>query len=302
MGTPRIAADILERLASRHEMCGVLCQPDKPAGRKGELSVPEAKQRALELGVPVFQPRTLRSPEIPDMIRDLGPDLIAVVAYGKILPPDILAIPRYGCVNMHASLLPRYRGAAPLQRALMNGETRTGLTAMLMDEGLDTGGILLQDTMDISDADDIDSLFERAAERGGELMLEAVRRLEEGTAVPVRQDPSLATYAPPLTRADGRVDFTSMDAREIFCRVRALARWPVAYFEREGGAVKIRKAFLSDLAGQPGTVLDTGPLTVAAREGAVILDSLTPEGRKTQSGRDFCLGQRIRPGQFIHRK
>jgi len=219
-----------------------------------------------------------------------------VVAYGKILPPAVLALPRHGCVNLHASLLPRYRGAAPLQYALMSGDDRTGLTVMRMDEGLDTGDILLQEPMTIGPKDDIRSLFARSAANGARLLLEAIALIEQGKAVYTPQDDALASTAPALTRESGLVDFASMNARMIDCRVRALCEWPTAYFQSGTSRVKIHRCEPVDADARPGVVLACDPLTIGCREGALVLASVTPEGRKTMTGAQYGVGLRLRAG------
>jgi methionyl-tRNA formyltransferase len=297
MGTPQIAAKILRRLAEKQEVCGLFCQPDRPVGRRGALTPPPAKMAAAELGIPVFQPEKLRDGAAAALVRELGPELIAVVAYGRILPGEILDIPRYGCVNMHASLLPKYRGASPLQHALLNGDPYTGVTAMMMDEGLDTGDILASRRLDITDADDADSMYARAAETGSELLFGVISDILGGALKRTPQEGE-ASFAPPLTKEMGRFSFSD-SARDIFNKVRALCRWPVAFFTLDGAKVKVHGAGFSGMSGRPGEVLSLNPLTVAANGGAVELISVTPEGRRTMSGRDFAAGRRIGRGDIL---
>ena len=299
MGSPPIAAEELELLAGQHEICGVVCQPDKPVGRHAVLTAPESKVTATALGIPVFQPDNLKDERVIQWISGHCAQLIVVVAYGKILPRALLELPRYGCINLHASLLPKYRGAAPLQHALLNGDSETGLSIMKLVEGMDTGPVLLQRSMPIGEEDDIDDLFRRAAQLGGQMILEAIQKIEQGTAQYTEQDESLASYAPALTKNSGWLDFTGMADLSVSCAVRALCRWPVAYFLHEQSHVKVHKAKAVGGSGLPGEVLQINPLIVACKQGAVRIDSVTPEGRKTMSGTQYATGLRIKKGQNI---
>lgn len=298
MGTPDIAASMLARIAPQQKVCGVFCQPDKPLGRKAVVTPPPVKVAAQALGIPVYQPLKLKDGAAADTVRALAPDIIVVVAYGRILPREILEIPPEGCVNIHVSLLPKYRGAAPIQHALLNGETETGVTAMYMAEGMDTGDIIAQVRLPITEEDDAATLFARAADAGGALLEQVLDDIAAGTARRQPQNEALASYAPPLSKDMGRFTFEE-DARRIFGKVRGLCLWPNAYFERAGRTVKVLKARLSDAAGQPGQVLSLQPLTVATQDGALQLLEVKPEGGRLMTGREYAMGLRLKEGQFL---
>ena len=298
MGTPQIAATILENIAPQHEICGVFCQTDKPVGRRAIITPPQVKLAAQQLGIPVFQPAKLRDGEALGIVKELAPELIVVVAYGKLLPKEILYEPKHGCVNVHVSMLPKYRGASPLQHALLCGENETGVSIIQMDEGLDTGDILAAKKLTITDADDVYSMYERAAAEGYKLLLEVIEDIKSGKAKRTAQDNTKETFAPPLTKEMGQFTFLD-DARDIFNKVRALCRWPVAYFIYDGKRIKVHKAGISERTGVPGEVVATDPLTVAARGGAVELLSVTPEGKKNMPGKDFSAGKRLKTGDSV---
>jgi methionyl-tRNA formyltransferase len=298
MGTPDIAAAMLQKISAAHTICGVFCQPDKPVGRKAVLTPPPVKVMAQQLGVPVYQPVKMRDGTAADTVRSLAPELVVVVAYGRILPKEILEIPPYGCINIHVSLLPQYRGAAPIQHALLNDERKTGVTAMYMAEGLDTGDVIAVREMEISDADDAATLFARSAGLGGDLLLEVIAAVGNGTASRSAQHSAVASAAPPLTKEMGAFSFEE-DARAIFNKVRALCIWPVAYFERGGRKIKVQKAAHTDQIGVPGEILALNPLTVAARNGAVQLLEVKPEGGRLMQGREYAMGQRLFVGGTI---
>ncbi|MEA5051106.1 MAG: methionyl-tRNA formyltransferase [Oscillospiraceae bacterium] len=298
MGTPDIAAVMLRALAADNDVCGVFCQPDKPVGRKQILTAPPVKVLAQSLGIPVFQPVKLRDGSAAALVRSLAPELIAVVAYGRILPKDILGIPPRGCVNIHASLLPAYRGAAPIQRALEHGETVTGVTAMYMDEGMDTGDIIAQVRVPVGEADDAASMFQKLGEAGASLLAATVRSIADGTARRTPQDAASATAAPPIEKSEGLFSF-AQDARGIADRVRAFSQWPNAFFTAGGKTVKVLRAGYVPGEGAPGEVLARDPLTVAASGGAVQLLEVKPEGGRAMTGREWAAGVRLRPGDVI---
>ncbi|MDO4566326.1 MAG: methionyl-tRNA formyltransferase [Oscillospiraceae bacterium] len=298
MGTPEIAAVCLKRLALEHEIVGVFCQPDKPVGRKAVVTPPPVKLAALERGIEVFQPLKLRDGEAEKTIERLAPELIAVVAYGRILPKEILEIPRWGCVNIHASLLPKYRGAAPIQRALMNGESETGVCSMYMGEGLDTGDIIASKSCPIEDGDDAVSMFEKLGALGAQLLCETVSDIEKGSAAATPQNDEEASLAPPLQKSEGAFSWQD-SARDIFNKARALCIWPNACFEYEGKTVKLLKARFSPLEGKAGEVLSLQPLTVAAKGGAVQLLEVKPEGSRLMTGKEWAAGRRLKAGDFI---
>ncbi len=300
MGTPEIAADVLRDVSRVHEVIGVFCQPDKPVGRKQIITPPPAKVAAQEIGIPVFQPKGFRNGKATEILRELAPELILVIAYGKILPQEVLDIPSFGCINIHASLLPQYRGSAPVQRSLMDGVKETGLTVMKMDAGVDTGDIYAQKTIQVTAEDNTQTLFEKMGRLAGPFVLEVIDEILRGEITPVPQDDTLATYAPPIEKSEGIFDF-SKDAAEIVHLVQGLSGWPIAYFEFEGKKIKVESALYSDAAGEPGTILSSKPLTVAAGNGAVILRRLIPEGGKVMDGAAWLNGRRLHVGDTICR-
>lgn len=297
MGTPEIAVPSLKRLAAEHEIVGVFSREDKPVGRKQILTAPPVKEAARELGIPVFQPKTLRDGAAEKTIRELNPDAIALIAYGRILPKEILELPKYGCINAHASLLPKFRGAAPIQRALLCGESETGITAMKMDEGLDTGEIISMSGIGISPDDDAESMFSKLGFLAADVLSETLFDIEAGRAVYAAQ-PEGFTLAPPIEKSERMFSFSD-DARAIVNRVRAFCIWPVASFEAAGKIVKVYKARLSDERGEPGTVLSLDPMTVAASNGAVKLLEVMPENGKRMSGTAYAAGRRLKIGDGI---
>ena len=229
LGTPHFAVAPLQALAAAgHDIIGVVTRADKPAGRGRVLQPPAVKSAALDRGLTLFQPKRVREPDFIDQLRKMGPEIIVVAAYGQILPKEILTIPPFGCVNIHASLLPKYRGAAPVNWAIIQGEPATGITIMQMDEGMDTGGILLQESIPIDAADTTGSLLEKLSSLGSRMIVDALERIKEGTLPVTAQDNAAATMAPILKKEDGRIDWT-LPAREIHNRVRGLSPWPGAY-------------------------------------------------------------------------
>ncbi len=318
MGTPEIARTCLDVLAGGgHTIVGVLCQPDKPVGRRQVLTPPPVKVRAEELGIPVFQPATLRDGAALPILDATRPDVCIVVAYGKILPPEVLQYPRYGCLNLHVSLLPRYRGAAPMQRAIMAGERETGVSVMYMDEGLDTGDILSLTRFPIGPEDDFGRVCERSAAIGAEKLLEALAALEAGNAPRVPQPAEGASYAAKITKEDCILDF-SRTAEELLCKIRGLSPAPLACTRLpDGRSLKVVSAAPGEgedaygrllspetAAGEPGTVLalDTagiGAVTVACGAGSLRLLRLLPEGKTTMNAADFIRGRRIAVGDRL---
>ena len=301
MGTPDYAVKTLEALINAgHTVAAVFAQPDKPVGRKQILTPPPVKVCAERYGIPVFQPRNLRDGEAEKIIRDIAPDAIAVVAYGKILPEEILTLPRYGCINGHASLLPKYRGAAPIQWCIVNGEKETGVTAMQMDEGMDTGDILETAVTEIGAEETAGELFERLSVIGAKLLVETLADLEDGSITPVKQDESKATSAPIIKKEMAKVSFHDMTADEVHNAVRGFYPWPVAFFISGGKRIKIIKSRVVNMRGTAGTVLksDNG-LIVACRENAISLETIQPEGSKPMSAKQYLCGRPIALGTEI---
>ena len=297
MGTPDIAAHCLQALyEAGHTLCGVFTRQDKPVGRKQVLTAPPVKQVALAHGTPVFQPVTLRDETVQAQIRALEPEIIVVVAYGRILPPEVLAIPPRGCINLHVSLLPRYRGAAPVQWAVLNGDAETGVTIMKLDEGLDTGDILLVRPVAIGPEETSGELFERIIALGAETLLEALARLDQLTPVP--QDHAAATLAPPLRKEMARFTFDA-DAARLHDLVRGMNPWPVAFFEHDGKKIKVLSSRVAAGSAQPGTILALKPLTVACAVGALQLLQVVPEGGKPMEGSAWAAGRRFKAGDRL---
>ena len=302
MGTPEFAVPSLKALIeSGDDVVALVTQPDKPSGRGLKPSPPPTKIVAGEHGIPVLQPPGIRTEEFLHELAKLRPDLICVAAYGKILPKTMLELPRFGCLNVHASLLPKYRGAAPVNWAITRGEVITGITIMRMDEGMDTGDILLTREIPIDYVDTGETLTGKLACAGAELLLEAIARLKKEDLHPVRQDDSLATYAPILKKEDGRIDW-GKPAGEIRNRIRGMLPWPGAFTFLNGKLVKIyNAAVVADGGGEPGEVIDSpkGVLRVMTGKGALDILELQTEGGKRLGSREFLSGKRVEPGAFL---
>ncbi len=301
MGTPEFACPTLQKLVDRGEnVIAAVTQPDRPKGRGQKLAPPPVKELALQNGMQVMQPEKVRHPEFVETIRKMEPDIIVVVAFGQILPKALLDIPLHGCVNVHASLLPRYRGAAPLNWCIINGESETGVTTMLMDPGLDTGPMLLKRSTPIGENEGIASLHDRLSAIGGELLAETLDRLKEGSVKPEAQDDSLTCYAPLLKKEDGAIDWSST-AKAIHNRIRGLAVWPVAYTSLHGETLKIYRSSVSDGSGAPGTVISTSRerLEVACGEGSIVVEELQLAGKKRLAAAQFLAGCRVEPGDKL---
>ncbi len=301
MGTPDIAAECLKALyAAGHEICGVYTRRDKPVGRKQVLTAPPVKEVALEHGTPVFQPRTLRDGSEDENIRTLAPELIVVVAYGCILPASVLSIPKHGCINLHVSLLPKYRGSAPVQWSVLNGDPETGVSIMQMDEGLDTGDVLRCEKIAIDPEETSGELFDRVTAVGAQVLCQTIPAIEQGSLKPVVQDHEHATLAPMLSKEMAEFHLTDT-AEHIHNWVRGMNPWPGAWFVTSGGKkLKVNQCRVAASAGEaPGTVLATKPLTVACGEGAVQLLQVVPEGKKPMEGTAFAAGLRLKTGDLL---
>lgn len=301
MGSPRFALPTLEWLLENEEVAGVVTQPDRRQGRGRELSPPPVKVAAQRAGIPVLQPVRLRAPEAVAQVAAFRPELIVVVAYGQILPQEVLDIPPLGCLNVHASLLPKYRGAAPVQWALIRGETVTGVTIMRMEAGLDTGDILLQRATAIGPEETAEELSGRLAVMGAGLLAEALARLRENTLFAVPQNHAAATLAPRLTKADGAIDWRRT-AREVCNLVRGVQPWPGAYTFLRGRPLKVFGCrVVEGEATVPGEVLEVGPegLLVSAGEGRLILRELQAAGGKRLAAAQFVLGHPVPPGTVL---
>ena len=298
MGTPDFAKAHLEALIdSGQNVTAVISQPDKPKGRKKILTAPPVKELALQKGIDVYQPETLKNGAIEDILKKHSPDILVVVAYGKILPEYVLSYPKYGCINVHGSLLPKYRGASPVQTAIIEGESETGVTVMYMDKGMDTGDIILKETCKIEIDDDQTALFSRLEKVGCSALLKALSQIENGTAAREKQDDSKATYAHMLTAETGRIDW-SKPAKAVHDLVRGTYPWPSAFAFIGGKKIKITKTETAEGEGEPGTVLseDKTGLKVACGSGAVRILRLQAEGGKEMAASDYLRGHKIENG------
>lgn len=302
MGTPDFAAASLRALTeSGREICGVFTQPDKPKNRGHKVTMSPVKEYAISKGLSVFQPVSFRDGAAESVLRELAPDLIVVAAYGKILPESVLNIPPCGSINVHSSLLPSYRGAAPIQWAILNGETQTGVSIMRMVKELDAGDVILQKSTPIGPDEDAQALTARLAQLGAEALLEAVAALENGTAARISQDPRRVTYAPMLSRELSPVDWTR-PAREIQCQIRGLIPWPCAVTDVIGEPVKLyaSRATGELTAQSPGTVTDAGKdgIGVACGDGTILrVTELQAQGKKRMSAAAYLLGHPVRVGE-----
>ncbi len=304
MGTPDFALFSLKALfETEHDIIGVVTQPDKPKGRGYTLTPPPVKVFALENGIPVYQPTTLKGEEFDELLHSLAPDIIVVVAYGKILPKNVLDYPKYGCVNVHGSLLPEYRGAAPMQRAIIDGKTQTGITTMYMAEGLDTGDMLLKYTDTIEENDNFEDIHDKLGECGGKLIVKTLEGLADGSIVAEPQDESLATHTSKITKEDCVIDW-SRDARTIHNLIRGLSPIPLSFTHTPDG--KMLKIVAAEIAredgacGEAGKVIDTeNGITVACGKGALKVLKVLPEGKPRMSAADFVRGRRINTGDLL---
>ena len=305
MGTPDLAKTVLEALInSENEVLAVVTQPDKPKGRGYELTPPPVKVCALEHGIEVYQPTTLKNGEMQPIIDKYAPDAIIVAAYGQILPPYIIEFGNHGCINVHGSLLPEYRGAAPIQRAIIDGKTKTGITIMKMDNGLDTGDMLTKAEVDITAEDNFETMHDKLAEIGGKLLVDTLKMLEKGEIIPEKQDDSLSNYAKKIEKSDCLLDF-SEDAYNVWCRIRGLSPIPLAFAFLNGKMVKFITAEYSDKSHNKavGEVisLDGGKIEIACGKGSILLTRLLPEGKGRMSSVDFINGRRVSVGDIFTR-
>ena len=301
MGTPDYAAVTLEKLIkSDNEIAAVFAQPDKKVGRKQILTPPPVKVVAMENNIPVCQPETLRDGKALEILKEINPDIIVVVAYGKILPEEILNLPKFGCVNGHASLLPKYRGASPIQWCIVCGEEVTGITVMQMDKGMDTGDILTQKEVKIGENETAEELFERLSVISADLMLETIENIENIT--PIKQNEAEATYAPIIKKEMALLDFTK-SAKELSCAIRGYYSWPCAYFFLEGKRIKVIKSEVGETTSQTaGTVVgNTDSLDIACGDGRVLkLLVLQPEGKGQMTAKQMLCGNKIEKGYVIN--
>jgi len=310
MGSPEIAASCLRALAAAHEVSLVVSQPDKPAGRGGQLAAPAAKVAALELGLPIAQPKSARNGELRDAMKATGAELAVVVAYGKILPKDVLEVLPRGCINVHASILPKYRGAAPVQWSVIHAEPETGVAIMQLDEGMDTGPVYLDKRTAIDPDETSGELLARLAPIGAAAMLEAIERIAAGTAVAAAQDHAAATHAPMLAKADGAIDF-SQAAKLVAARIRGVDPWPGAQALLRGQIVKLFRARpdptpeapLHAETGVPvfGTVIaiDGQGMHVMCGDGPIAIRDIQAPGRKRLGAQQFAAGRGVAVGDVL---
>lgn len=294
MGTPDIAGVILKDLiGSKHEVIAAVSQPDKPKGRGGKVSYTPVKEIALEAGIPVYQPEKAKGDDFFEILKTLSFDIIVVVAYGKILPKRILELPKHGCINVHASLLPKYRGAAPIQWSVINGEEKTGITIQHMAEGIDTGDMILKRELTLDKKETAGSLYDKLAVLGGQSLLEALTLIEEGRAVRQAQKEEEATYASMLTKELGKVDFTK-SALSIERLIRGLNPWPCCYCQLDGKTLKLwdGDVLTEDYKGEPGEVVDIkkDAILVKTGEGILAVKELQLEGKKRMDAESFLRG------------
>jgi methionyl-tRNA formyltransferase len=292
MGSPDFALPTLKALAGRYEVVGVVTQPDRASGRGRELRAPPVKMLALELGIPVMQPEKLRLPEAMEQLRAWAPELIVVAAFGQILKKDVLELPHYGCINVHASLLPRWRGAAPIHAAILHGDEATGVTIMQMDVGLDTGPMLSQRSIPLTREDTAGSVLDRLSTLGADLLLETLPDYVSGKLTPIPQPEEGVTYAPMLRKEEGHLDFRH-DVHELERRVRAFNPWPGAFMDFNGALLKVHRARVEAgeaLEGQR-LIVQNQP-AIGARGGILILEEVQPAGKKSMSGKSFLAGVR----------
>lgn len=302
MGTPDFARQNLQALyEAGHEIVGVVTAPDKPKGRGMVLTPSDVKKYALEVGLSVYEPKTLKDGAFLDTLNELKPELIVVVAYGRILPSYVLDFPKHGCINNHASILPKYRGAAPIQRAIMDGNTETGVSVMKMDEGLDTGDVILVKKVTIDKNDNFESVHDKLAQAGSEALLEAVSQIEGGTATYTAQ-PSHYTYAEKITKADCLIDF-GMEVNEVHDKIRGLSPIPLAYTKTPDGKIlKIVKSRVIGMGfnGQCGEILSLdGAIFVKCKNGVVALDTVVPEGKGRMNATDYINGRKVKVGDIL---
>ena len=303
MGTPEFSVPSLERLIKEYDVVGVFTQPDRPKGRGQKVQFTPVKEIALKHNIPVFQPERLRKDnQSIESLRKLNPDVIVVIAYGQILPKEVLEIPVHGCINVHASLLPRLRGAAPINWAIINGYTRTGITTMLMDEGLDTGDMLLKEEIDILEGETAGELHDRLMILGADVLIKTLKALESGQLKPEKQDDSMSTYAPMLKKELGRINWDK-NAKDIYNLIRGVTPWPGAYCYYKGTMIKIWKADKIDEGDRsnPGEILKVSRegIEVACRKGSIIIKELQEVGGKRMNVAAYLNGHNLKSGEKL---
>jgi methionyl-tRNA formyltransferase len=292
MGSPDFSLPSLHALAKHYEVVGVVTQPDRASGRGRGIKMPPVKTLAQELHLPIMQPEKLRAPEAMSQLYAWAPELIVVAAFGQILKKDVLNLPRYGCINVHASLLPRWRGAAPINAAILAGDEETGVTIMQMDVGLDTGPMLAKKSIRLTRDDTAGSVLQTLSTLGADLLIETLPRWIAGDIQPQQQDDAFATYAPMLKKEEGKLDFTR-DVNELERLIRAFNPWPGAFMEFDGTILKIHRAYVEVRIAEAGQrlIVQNQP-ALGARSGILVLEEVQPAGKKSMSGKSFLAGAR----------
>lgn len=309
MGTPDFAVGALQAIIEAgHQVAAVVTQPDKPKGRGKEMQMTPVKVCAVEHGIPVFQPVKIKAAESVEVLRGYGADIFVVAAFGQILSEEILNMPKYGCVNIHASLLPKYRGAAPIQRAIIDGERKTGVTIMQMDKGLDTGDMLFKTEVEIDEKETGDSLHDKLAEAGAKLIVDALPKIEAGEVTPMKQNDEESCYAKMLQKSMGRIDW-QQSAVKLDCLIRGLISWPGAFTAYHGKNLKIweeevadeKNACIQIVDAAPGTVVgvEKNAIYVQTGEGVLKILAVQLEGKKRMAVRDFLLGYQMKTGEQL---
>ena len=302
MGTPEFAAIALSAIVKEHEVVAVVTQPDKPQGRNRKLVPTPVKVKAQEYEIPVYQPEKVREAEMVETLRSYKPDAIVVAAYGQILPESILSIPPYGCINIHASLLPKYRGAAPIERAIIDGETVTGVTTMYMEKGLDTGDMIDKAEVVLDEKETAGSLHDKLMVLGADLLLETLKKLEDGTAVRKKQNDEESCYAKMLSKDMGQISFTK-GAKEIECLIRGMNPWPSAYTSLDGKTMKVWEADVLDRESkeEPGTIVEVTKkeIIVATGSNDLALHEIQLAGKKRMQVQAFLLGYQVEAGMKL---
>lgn len=303
MGTPDIAVGCLQKIIDeKHDIIGVVTQPDKPVGRGKKMGIPPVKELALKYDLPVYQPIKARDEEFVKILKDLNPDLIVVVAFGQILPKSILDIPKFGCVNVHVSLLPKYRGAAPINWVIINGEDKTGVTTMYMDEGLDTGDMILTSEFELNDEITAGELHDIMKEEGAKVLKETIDLIEKGEAPRIPQNHDEFTYAPMMNKTLGQIDF-SKSAKEIHNLVRGVNPWPSAYTTYKGQTMKIWKTkVLSESSDKaPGTILkvDKEGIRVSTKDNVILISEIQMPGKKRVLVEEYIKGNSIETNEIL---
>ncbi|MBQ3512672.1 MAG: methionyl-tRNA formyltransferase [Lachnospiraceae bacterium] len=301
MGTPDFAVETLNEIVNAgHEVALVVTQPDKPKGRGNKMQFPPVKERALELGLSVEQPVKVKEESFIQKLEEIAPDIIVVVAFGQLLTERILNLPKYGCVNVHASLLPRLRGAAPIQWSVIDGDKESGVTIQFMEKGLDTGDVIAKTTLTLDEKETGGSLYDKLMYAGAKLLVETLPRIEQGAVVREKQDDSKSTYAKRLDKKLGKLDFTTQTAEEMERLIRGLNPWPSAYISLDGKTLKIWSADVikEELPGEVGTVVkvEKDGFYIKTKEGCLNVKELQLEGKKRMDTKSFLLGYEIKPG------